>query len=833
MVVTIIKGTDDCGPVGHGMVRLEKAFRDAGISFKRYKYLQGQLELGLIFIGLANEPMIYHLEDKCPLPPESFSISVRQNALVVAGSDERGLTYALYALAEQIESIGEESILQPTTMRQTPANAVRGVDKVIMITEDAEWWMSEAYWRFYLEMLLEARFNRLCIITGYDTAYLAPPYPFFVDVPGYENVKLSSNVKPGRAEHLHALRQLGRLCHEYGMEFSLAIWQQWARQEKTVTLVEGLDDAEMLYDYCYNGVRQLISHCPELDVIHFRVNHESGVGTRVSAEKYWLHQIDGVAEAKSAGADIRLELRAKGMTDEMVRHAKSHGLDVTVSTKYTCEHMGLPYHMTTMRTEEINDIENLNYSRRYSYADMLKKPRQHRFLFRLWANGSNTLFTWGDPDYARRFALSLELGQAEGYEIMAPLSNKGGHEYEKETGWNLFDDPRYQPETWEDSRYWLFYFLLGRLGYDPETPEEVWLVPMRAHFGEAAKPMMEAITQASRVMPLIVDSHFTEHPQHVYWPEVCTGASLFADNNVQHRFLREHRTYQASTPRDEALFYSIDQFVRAEGAGNHDGRYTPYQVYAWFGEIIEQGGTALAKAQKVGLPESPEARGAALDVEMLLTLAAFHRYKMMAAIGLSYFQQLGDSSRLAEASEYMDAARDTWSELVDIGQPYHSSLMFVSGDDCVRKGTWADYKIELERDSTQLAAMAAAHPDVVLAPILRAINVMPAFSDNLPAEHLSGKPLAVRVYTSHNLPGELRIRARHTNQLELAFRAYPMERVEDGWRGTIPACEFSDDWDTLVYFDGIDTHGDGIIYPGLSSVSHHTPYKVIRVVCDK
>jgi predicted transcriptional regulator len=35
----------------------------------------------------------------------------------------------------------------------------------------------------------------------------------------------------------------------------------------------------------------------------------------------------------------------------------------------------LPYHIPIMRSEELAQLDNFNHSRRYSYADMLRKPR--------------------------------------------------------------------------------------------------------------------------------------------------------------------------------------------------------------------------------------------------------------------------------------------------------------------------------------------------------------------------------------------------------------------------------------------------------------------------
>ena len=215
---------------------------------------------------------------------------------------------------------------------------------------------------------------------------------------------------------------------------------------------------------------------------------------------------------------------------------------------------------------------------------------------------------------------------------------------------------------------------------------------------------------------------------------------------------------------------------------------------------------------------------------MLLTLAEFHQQKMLAAIGVSYFEQLGDASRIAEAAGHMALARDRWHKLVELGKPYHAHLMFISGDKCVRKGTWADFNEELDLDCAQIAALAAENPCAKQAPILRGADASPVFSDDLPAEHPAGKPLTVNVCGGVDLTQPLRMRVRRTNQLELAFRAYPMERTDGGWCGIIPSEEFMDEWDTMVYFDTFSENGDGIVYPGLRSEAHHTPYKVIRVV---
>ena len=227
---------------------------------------------------------------------------------------------------------------------------------------------------------------------------------------------------------------------------------------------------------------------PEIDIVQFRVNHESGVGTQVSAEDFWNHCTDAVAEiAQEDNRPLILDLRAKGLTDAMIDYAFSKGLHVEVPTKYWCEHAALPHHLSIMRTEELERLDNFNHSRRYSYADMLKKPKYYDVFYRLWNYGSTNLFIWGDADYARRFSRSCSLSNSIGFTINSPLALKYGYELLHKDAWHTFADPSLRSGKWEDERFWMWYIAYGRLGYSADTDPEVWKRVFRKHFGEAPK----------------------------------------------------------------------------------------------------------------------------------------------------------------------------------------------------------------------------------------------------------------------------------------------------------------------------------------------------------
>jgi len=518
----------------------------------------------------------------------------------------------------------------------------------------------------------------------------------------------------------------------------------------------------------------------------------------------------------------------------MIKYAKDLGLDLMVSTKYWCEQAGLPHHLTRMRTEELIRLDNFNHSRRYSYSDMLKKPRLHKFLYRLWNDGSTDLFTWGDPDYVRRFVASLALGNADGFEMTPMLSLKGGPEDGKVTGWNIFDDPAYQPEGYEESRYWLCDRLFGRIGYDMDEVDEAWMRPMRLIYGKAAEPMLAAIAAASRLIPFVVGYHMPVHPQLCYWAEFSSGGSLFAEHNFNPAIKRSGVTYQSTEPGDAGLFYPIDEYAKDTLAGKEDGRYTPWQIAGALRDISANAFKYLAEAEKAGLPDSNEARGAALDVKMLGEFALYHRYKIAASTNLCLYEESKEKDYLALSLYYMKKAREKWVVFAELGQKYHERLVFYVGNYSVnRVGNWKDFYPEHEADVAKLEEMMGGEGcgDICCECFPEANMATPGWIDDTPYECAAGEPLGISLQVNGKdaFRGGVNLRYRHTNQMEGKFISLPMEYSEGAWRAEIPATYITPEWDLLVYFEAVGLDGGGIMHPGVWNSDVMLPYHIIEV----
>ncbi|HUZ18320.1 MAG TPA: hypothetical protein VMV68_08020, partial [Spirochaetia bacterium] len=815
-----------------------------------------RMEQTVLIAGTVADPFVRRLleERSIEARPEAEGIITARchlgggaEALVIAGTDEKGLMYGLVEAADRVEAQGLAGLDSFHDEVEYPEHRIRGVYQFVMGHLDRTWYDSEDFWRYYFARLARNRFNRFVLVLGFDTGYLSPPYPFFVETakfPGVRAAGLSSDDVKRNVGHLNRIIDL---AHSHGIEFILGTWQQAPRQKEEEVLVENLPrDETELADYCAEGLKALLTALPTLDGIHFRVNHEAGIGNQQSNEDFWRTMVTAVADVRP---DIKLELRAKGLTGSMIGDALRTGLRVIVPTKYWCEHAGLPHHLTQMREEEPTQLENFNHSRRYSYADMLRRPRPYDVVYRLWNNGTTSVLLWSDPDYVRRFIASCHLGAAAGYEVSAPLALRWGHSRLQKEAWPLFADPKLRTGEWDDERYWLFYTLFGRMGYDRRADDEVLSREIARRYPVDAIPSLrEAYGASGKILPLVTAFHMPVHPQQSYWPELSTGGALFPENNHRkYLYMNKEMSYATSEPSDPGLFYRIADWAEDSLAGSFKPKYSPLQVREWLSEFSRSTRAAVEKLDT--MPEMAEIRehaAARIDFLILADIALFHAEKVQASVDLCLHDKTGEIALLESSLRAMERALAAWRKLSERGaRAYHENLVFqagvMSGE---RMGHWKDRLPEVEADVARLKRLLEAKDS-------EQRSMAASISENRRADAAIASPtsevssararIPEHALANVEIPVELlldpltrgrgawTLHYRHTNQLEGPFREATMVETSFGYRGVIPAEFVTDDFDILVYFATVEANGRARIFPGLYNAEHPMPYLVIEV----
>ncbi len=784
-------------------------------------------------------------------PAESLLIAVNPGEIIVSGRDARGLAYGVYEVAEamRLAPPGADLAAVVQSQSESPHLPVRAVQTQIF-NEDVEkgWYESEDYWHWFFGMLARNRFNSYTLTFGHSTNYMVPPYPWMFEVPEYPDVRVKGLSDEQRAKNLANFQMIARTAEAYGVDLTVGLWTQLPAKTAFDKIsygdspVENVPSGEAGGDYAAKGLRKLLQLSPGVTGVQFRMNLESGI-PHDKQESYYQEQFAAIA---GAGRPIKLDLRYKSLSQQTIDLAKQAGLDLTVSTKYWCEHMGLPYHPTA---------QDPAYSAsRYGYGRLLKHPRDYRVTYQLWTVGSSRLLLWGDPIYAARFARSCTLGDADGFEVFAPLTNKG---YGNDPGeWRIFADKSLEHYTWEYERYWAWFLAFGRWGYNPDTSDDVWRREMTSRFGPAAVDLDTAYRHASQVLPLITASTLSSAANWRFWPEMLPTMHLDA--------------YRAIQPSDYGQFYAIAPFAsrpanlwRAEDwAGRHSAfvedaiadnvnpKWTAIQVSRRLDELANTTLAAVdAAIARATDPTDAELKATAMDLRVLAHLARYHAAKKRAATDLEFFRLTSDTQRLTLVWHHIRQAQAAWKRIVELTDGmYHDRLVMGFSQqhyaDYPNKlhdhsRHWKDWQAEVDQDVTYVAELLKKHgvrPDADLAEVERALKRYPGETPLASPPVIQHEPVltatpghAVRItaQVSSALPlREVSIHYREMDQTK-QWRRMPMNATADGiYVAQIPGHEVAAQYD-IIYYVVARVQGGGTFWPDWQQ---EQPYIVVSVL---
>ncbi|MCK5702571.1 MAG: hypothetical protein KAI29_15510, partial [Cyclobacteriaceae bacterium] len=505
----------------HGLTKLTNALQEKNITFEKVGTVTEAKGKMVIVTGLSSgegeaAQMLKAGNHVVPKVPEALTIwkTRRQNKTVwvISGFDERGLMYGLLDVAIRIGWVAD---------RENPMSKVREITEkpdvseraISLYTMNRAYWESrfydEAYWARYLDLLAQNRFNSMVVIFGYENGgFLAPCYPYFFDVEAFSDVRMVGITPQEQQHNLNSLNHLIRMAHDRGIRFTVGIWDHIYRGGVQGGGIPGTKDApdkpapglvwgvtaDNLISYNKTALAKFIKLVPDLDAIQFRMHNESGL-KREEQVDFWS---DVFKMMKKNAPDLRLDLRAKELPEAVVQSALDVGIKFRITTKYWMEQMGMPFHPTQINPEKS--------PRRHSYADMLRYPQQYKMHWRLWNGGTSRVLLWGDPEYVRRFAKSTHLYNGEGYEVNEPLATKMLAQPHDAKPFELLN-PKYRYFEYEFERYWHFFQVFGRIGYNPEVSPELWQKEFETRFGKKAGPIIEtALHRASWILPRIVAS---------------------------------------------------------------------------------------------------------------------------------------------------------------------------------------------------------------------------------------------------------------------------------------------------------------------------------------
>jgi hypothetical protein len=678
-------------------------------------------------------------------------------------------------------------------------------------------------------VLAQNRFNSLVVIFGYENGgFLAPCYPYFFDVPGFPGVHMVGITSEQQERDLAALNRLIQMAHNRGLRFTAGIWDHIYRGGVQGGGIPGADEAtrkpmpglvwgvtgENLVPYTKAALASFVKLVPALDAIQFRMHDESGLKNS-EQEAFWR---DVFQMMREKAPNLRLDLRAKGLPDSVIQSAAGSGVPFRITTKYWMEQMGLPFHPTHINKQN-------QFDRRHSYADLLRYPQRYKMHWRLWNGGTARVLLWGDPDYARRFAESTRLYDGDGFEVNEPLCTKMEAQPHDAKPFDLLT-PAHRYYDYEFERYWHFFQVFGRVGYNPSTPPEVWQREFEKRFGPEAAPFVEkGLHQASWVLPKIVAScyPYSAFPMTRGWAEKQRLGDLPA--------------YVRAEGSDIQQFASFDEEARMVLEGDETAKTRPGENSRWFAQTAADISAQIAEAGKrIGSHRNQEFDSTITDLKILANLALFHSRRIPAAVSYRLFERTKDPQALDDAIAAERSAVEAWRQLVAAAGDFYAQDLMMGVRGAGLCGHWKDELAALE---TGLAALKRQRRelkstnDARTAPRYQPFaatgdGAAPVVVHQPVTTAPAGKPLTITAQVSDPSGVKwVRLRYRSVNQYQ-DYRTLPMLPAGgiDHYRAVIPAEDIAPTWDLMYFIEAMDNNSNGRIHPDLNQ---ETPYVVVKL----
>jgi hypothetical protein len=791
-------------------------------------------------------------------------------AILVSAIDQRGYIYGLMELAERVAFNDDPSaaLHLSETIEEKPANEIRCVSRYFCSEmEDKSWYYDKDFWRGYLDTLVASRFNRFTMAYGleYDFPrgvtddYIHLPYPYLFDVPGYEGVHVLQLASPDgkvlpapvklsqeeKAKNFEMLRFIAAETGARGLHFQLGIWThayKWTDSPKAYHSIEGLTP-ETHAPYCRDALAIILKSCPEIQGLTMRVHGESGIPE--GSYPFWKTLFEAIA---NCGRTVEVDMHAKGVNQTMIDIAVATGMPVKLGAKYSAEHESLGYNQADIRALEIpkpGREESALFSlssgsrlfTRYGYGDFFQQGSKAQIVYRLWPGTQHHLLS-ADPEMAAGYSHTSHFCGAAGMDLMEPLTFKGREGSGNPGGRCAYADTSLNPKyDWKKFEY--YYRVWGRRLYNPEADPETWRRYLRSIYGPGANSVEAAVSNASRVLPLITSAHLASASNHAFWPEIYANMPIVLGSEKSPYYdSPEPRVFGTVSPLDPQIFSTIVEYSKDLLDGKPSGKYSPVEVAQWLEDFTAASDQALAAARSSATSKtSPEFRRMEEDVLIQIGLGRFFAAKLRSGVLYEIYQQTGSAEAGKQALAKYQEARDVWAKMASRASGvYMADVSY--GDVPGRRGHWSDRTAGIDTDiaamQSKLQSPSASSGSAESAEKAIRVAMGKPSRPSIHCRHTppsafhAGQPLALSlvVPAGSSAPASVRLCYRHVNQAE-RWLSMEMERKSEGYSAAIPAGYTDSPYPLQYYFELRGGADSAWLYPGFNSTLSNQPYYAI------
>jgi len=460
--------------------------------------------------------------DNKKLNSEGFSLQKSREGITVIAKDHAGAMYGGLELAEQISLYGLDGIKD---IERAPYMKMRGIKFNIPLdvrtpsytdpcdaaqNNIAEMWSFE-FWKDCIDNLAKNRYN-------YISLWSLHPFPSMVKVPEYPDVALAdvqrstvewkeyysglglgfdapeiiNNVEVLMEMTIEEKIEFWRKVMAYGksrnVDFYVVTWNIFVNGTKGQYGITDNIDNPVTRDYFRKSVSQMFQTYNDLAGMGLTTG-ENMPGASQEEKENWA--FDTYAEGMMDVARLQPDRKFKFLHRQHMTGAKA----------------------IADRFAQLGEMENIEFLFSFKYAkahvfSSINQPYCNDFvkdiegMKTIWTlrNDDNYHYRWGAPDFVRDFIKNIPYEVSEGF-YYGSDQWIWGREF-------LSLDPE-TPRQVEVAKHWYHWMIWGRLGYDPELPNERFISILDTYFPEVNGEMLfNAWQEASMIYPVTTGFHW-------------------------------------------------------------------------------------------------------------------------------------------------------------------------------------------------------------------------------------------------------------------------------------------------------------------------------------
>lgn len=613
--------------------------------------------------------------DKINLTPESFQVIPAVNKIIICGGDERGLIYGCNSIAEDIRN--KIPLKKIVSKKESPVLPFRAIKFDLpwdtyrhsyALTLHQETCKDIKYWKAFLDMMSENRFNSLTLWNLHPYTFLIKPKNFPEASPWNDSEML---------EWQNLFKGIFHLAKERGIEvylipFNIFVTPEFSKAHNVA--MDNLhhhhfvnaDTSEIIKRYTRECVTQVLNEYPDLTGMGLTLGEGMGGMTPQQREDWMKETIIKGMQLANRKSKLIHRIPFSGNTGSL-------GETTIEMEKITREGIEKEAKLENIIKPVWADLK-FNWSHAHSTTQLIKVhggklygtyfspvPEDYKIT---WTARNEDFFClrWGVADFVREHIKQNSPAYVGGYFI-------GSETYIPAKDYFTKPDPSI---NWKYAfeRQWLFYKLWGRLLYNTSTPNKIFESEFIQRYGKGSEILFKAHSLAGKTLLSLVSSF------DCTWDFTFYGEGFMALNPQTKRVEYISIDRQINQPPLDTNLVSIKDYVKLilTGRKNITGKKTPDIVA---NEVKENSLKAISLIKNYKIKKNSPVKYEIADIKVWANLGLFFFEKVNAAIQLQTFCTTGKDENKMKAIEHLKNALHFWDEIISITKPIYNEMPLV------------------------------------------------------------------------------------------------------------------------------------------------------------